>query len=109
MVLTWNQCAIYANEESIWIDTLSKDPRSWIANNNLGNIYLLRGEVARAIPFYEESLKVKADHPEAHMNLGLALQRLGNMTGARDHISTALTLNPDLLTRRPKTATSPRP
>ena len=33
--LTWNQGPVYKNELSLWKDTIKKNPKAWIAHNNL--------------------------------------------------------------------------
>ncbi len=37
--LTYRQCFIYKDTESLWRDTLAKNPDSWMACNNLGIAY----------------------------------------------------------------------
>jgi len=37
-ILSWQQCYIYTNIETLWLDTLQKVPNSWIAHNEIGLI-----------------------------------------------------------------------
>jgi protein O-mannosyl-transferase len=35
--LTWRQCAMYADADTLWRTTLSANPRSWMAHNNIAS------------------------------------------------------------------------
>ena len=37
---SWKQCGIYRGLETLWLDTISQNPVSWMACNNLGQLYL---------------------------------------------------------------------
>ena len=55
---TWRQCHIYKDEETLWRDTIKKNPSSWLANNNLGAIFLLQNKLGDAINYFNEAMKV---------------------------------------------------
>jgi len=76
-VLSWKQCHVYKNAETIWRDTLKKNPYSWMAHNNLGIMLEGEGRADEAIEHYKEALQLKADHAEANNNLGSALLSQG--------------------------------
>lgn len=50
-----------------------------------------------AIPNYEKAIEFKFDFPEAHANLGIALCESGFYSRGIQHLSSALDLNPNLL------------
>lgn len=93
--LTWDQCGIYRDTETIWADTLRKNPDSWMANNNLGNIFAARGQSAAAILRFREALRVYPDYDKAHNNLGAVLLGQGRTEEAIRHLREALRINPD--------------
>jgi tetratricopeptide (TPR) repeat protein len=93
--LTWRQGHNYRDAETLWRDTLSKDPQSWLAHNNLGNALLQAGKAPEAIGRLEQALRIKADFPEAHNNLGNALVQLGKVQDAIGHYEQALRIRPD--------------
>jgi tetratricopeptide (TPR) repeat protein len=75
--LTWHQGKIYAGPETLWRDTLRKNPSSTLAHNNLGNILDRRGKYDEAIEHYRAALRSNPEFAEAHLNLGIALTDKG--------------------------------
>jgi protein O-mannosyl-transferase len=75
--LTWQQCGIYKDAETIWLDTLRKNPQSWMARNNLGVYYNRQGLHDKAAEEFREALRLKPDHAGALNNLGSVLAHEG--------------------------------
>jgi len=94
-VLTWRQAHIYKDLETLYQDTLAKNPASWMPHNNLGTILYHRGRVDAAIRHYQEALRLKPDSTDAHANLGLALASQGRVAEAAAHYHEALRIKPD--------------
>ena len=82
---TWTRAGVYATSESLWRDTLAKNPNAWVAHNNLALIFLARGELPEAVAQYQLALQIKPDYADAHNNWGIALQQAGNMEEAKKH------------------------
>ena len=95
-VLTWRQCGMYADGETLWRTTLARNPICWSAHNNLGNALAAQGKFQAALPHYEMALQLKPDCPEAHDNLGSALMTQGKLPAAIQHFKTALQIKPNL-------------
>jgi len=76
-VLTWRQCGMYSNLETLWRTTIARNPGSYLAENNLANILFRAGQVDKAIVHYQKSLAILPDYAEANYNLGVALLRKG--------------------------------
>ncbi|MGO9244614.1 MAG: tetratricopeptide repeat protein, partial [Verrucomicrobiia bacterium] len=94
-VSTWRQARVYQDLKTLWGDTLMKNPRCWMAHNNLGTVFWQEGKVREAIPLYEQALRIKPDYAEAHYNLGLALSQLGRVQEASEQYEQALRINSD--------------
>ena len=93
-VLSWGQAKIYRDIDTLWEDTLAKNPKAWMAHNNLGHRLYFRGRLDEAIGHFEEALAVKDELPETHNNLGKALEARGRVDEAVAHFETALEINP---------------
>ncbi len=72
-ILTYNHAKIYASEAKLWSDTIKKNPKAWMAYNNLGRILYSQGEIEESIRLFTESLRMNPNHAETHNNYGLAL------------------------------------
>jgi tetratricopeptide (TPR) repeat protein len=94
-VFTWRQAHGYRNLETLWRDTLTKNPNAWLAHNNLSIILLQEGRIEDAIGHYEQALRLKPDYAEAHYNLGLALWQAGRAREAIAQYEQALRFKPD--------------
>ena len=98
-VLTWRQGHIYHDAETLWRDTLTKNPNAWLAHNNLGLVLEELGRRDEAVGHWQEALRLKPDYVEAHNNLGVVLLQAGRTREAIDHWREALRIEP----RSPRT------
>src|SRR5208283_5092379 len=94
-LLTWRQAGIYRNLETLWRDTLAKNPDCWMAHYNLGIALLNQGQTGEAISQYLEAIRLNPDFALAHNNLGAALARNGQIDEAISQYLEAIRLNPD--------------
>lgn len=93
--LTWMQCGVYKNLETLWSDTLRKNPRAGMAHVNLGNLLAQRGEIQKAHQHYKAALAVDPRDDYAHYNAGVAYYQQGNIDSAVLHYLEALRIRPD--------------
>jgi protein O-mannosyl-transferase len=57
-VLTWRQSGVYRNVETLWTDTLKKNPRSWMAHTNLGRLLVQQGKFDEAWAHYQAARNI---------------------------------------------------
>jgi protein O-mannosyl-transferase len=95
-VLTWRQSATYVDAETLYRDSLAKNPDSWMAHNQLGNVLVVTGRAAEAIPEYEAAIRLRPDVAEPHLSHGVALFRSdpSQISTAIAEFETALRINP---------------
>ncbi len=93
-ILTWRQCAMYTDAETLYRTTIDRNPQCWMAYNNLGVILSDRGKTADAIECFEAALRIKPDHANAHYNLGNALEKIGRPDDALEQYRAALEVRP---------------
>jgi tetratricopeptide (TPR) repeat protein len=93
--LTWKQAGVYRDAETLWRDTLAKNPGCWLAHNNLGLLLEHRGEAFAAEEQYRQALQIYPDDVKAHINLGNALVRQGEAPEAIEQYQEALRIKPD--------------
>jgi tetratricopeptide (TPR) repeat protein len=93
-VLTWNRAAVYSDAETLWRDTLAKNPGAWMAHNNLGLLLAGRGRADEAMAEYRAALVVKPDDDFAYNNLGNAYASAGDMKNAEASFAAALEIAP---------------
>jgi protein O-mannosyl-transferase len=92
-ILSWKQCGIYQGLETLWLDTIAKNPTSWMAFNNLGQLYIKENRVTSAIPLLERAIDLNPREGSALRNLGVAFSRLGRKEDAVQQYRKALVVD----------------
>ena len=92
---SWQRTRVFKTEAALWTDTLAKNPHSWAAHNNLGNVFIQKGQVDDAVVQYQKTLQINPNYPEAYSNLGVALSRKGRVDDAVAQHQKALAINPN--------------
>jgi tetratricopeptide (TPR) repeat protein len=91
---SWQRCWAYQSQETLWADTLARNPTGWVAYNNLGFALQKKGRPDEAIPQYQKVLEIDPVNAEARNNLGLALFQEGQVDESIDQYRKALEINP---------------
>jgi tetratricopeptide (TPR) repeat protein len=96
-VLIWRQCRMYRDIETLYRESLARNPGSWLAHYNLGVLFAdMPGRLPDAIAEYQAALQIKPDFAEAHVSLGNSLSQIpGRLPDAIAEYQMALRINPD--------------
>ena len=94
-VSSWHRTWVYEDDETLWVDTLTKNPNSWAAHNDLGMVFSQNGQVDRAIIEYQKACEINPYDAEAHNNLASAFFQKGQVDEAIAQLEQALKINPN--------------
>jgi tetratricopeptide (TPR) repeat protein len=92
--LSWTRARAFESMESICLDTLRQNPASWLANNNLGDVYMKRGDLERAISHFDTAVASAPTYIETHLNLAIAEMNRGRFDDAMRHARRAIEVRP---------------
>ena len=93
-VLTFERARIFSTEETLFRDTLARNPSAWGVQNDLGTLLAARGDQAKAVELFKASLNTNPDYPDAHVNLGRILLDQGHADDAQKQFIAALKTQP---------------
>jgi tetratricopeptide (TPR) repeat protein len=75
-VLTWQQCGMYHDMETLFQETIDRNPTCWVAHYNLGVLIAgTPGRMEEAIQHYREAARLKPTYVGAHYNLAHELAK----------------------------------
>ena len=93
--VTRARLAVWQTDETLWTDVLEKYPRAVVANQNMAQALLEKGDWPAAREHLNLALEEDPKNTEALYNLGTALARSGRPDEALPLLERALRLNPD--------------
>jgi len=92
---SWQRTWAYESQETLWTDTLAKNPISWLGHCNLGLALFQKGQVDDAIAQYEKAVEIYPNYVAAHYNLGNALLQKGQLDKALAQYEKAVEIDPN--------------
>jgi len=97
-ILTWQQAGIYRDQETLWHDTLAKNPNCWMAHDNLGDYLYDKGRNREAEEHYRKAIEVDSNNPYnviVQNNLGNTLAAQGRLDEAIEAYRQAIRSDPN--------------
>lgn len=95
-VQAYERTFVWQDSKTLWTDAIKTYPRSAVAHNNLGLVYLEEANRQLAIPEFIQAVQLRADFADPYVNLGLAYLDLKQLGEASAALSEALRINPKL-------------
>ena len=96
--LTWLACvqtSYWRDSETLFTHALRVTKNNDVAENNLGIVFLQKGQLAEAISLLQSAVDLRPDNSPAHENLAKALLQKGQVADALVHYRKLLELQPD--------------
>ncbi|MBX9790765.1 MAG: tetratricopeptide repeat protein [Pirellulales bacterium] len=87
--------AHWSRPAALYHHMLAINPRSYLAENALGNIAAEQGRFAHALAHYQHALKLDGSYVAAHVNAGVALTKLDRLDEATTAYRAALAIDPN--------------
>ncbi len=92
--LTFRRAQLYADELTLWGDTIEKNPGAWVAYNNRGLAYASAGNYRNATSDYNKAIELNPNYPQAYNNRGIAHGCQGDYDRAIADFDKAIQLTP---------------
>jgi Tfp pilus assembly protein PilF len=95
MTLTWRHSQVYDDGETLWRDTIRKNPSATIAHNNLGLILLNQRQLISAERSFYRAHRLEPRALEPYLNLAAVAEQHGNLDAATHWLNEAHEIRPD--------------
>jgi tetratricopeptide (TPR) repeat protein len=93
-VKTWTQGAIYADEMTLWTETLKSNPDSSLAHINIGLIMAEQGKYREALRHCDRAIEINPGRASFYSNRGIAHAGLGDFKQAITDYDRAIEIDP---------------
>ncbi|MEX2025960.1 MAG: tetratricopeptide repeat protein, partial [Pirellulaceae bacterium] len=94
-ILTWRQCLIYSDLETLWRDTLAKNPACKMAYINLGTWLRSEGQLPEAALAFAGAVKLRPSDPDGYIGLAMTHAALQDLDQAERILRETILLDPD--------------
>jgi len=94
-LLSWQRAWVFRDPDTLWTDTLAKNPNCWMAHNNFGLVLDQEGRIDEAIAHYHKAMEIRANGAEFYNNLGNALVHKGQIDEAIAQYQRTVEIDPN--------------
>ena len=91
--LTFRQAHAFETQETLWLDTLEKNPECFLCLTNYARDLLQAGRTDEAVAHLEKSLRIKPDAVPTLLNLARVEEERGQLEGAATRLKAALAVD----------------
>ncbi len=92
--ISFSRLPVWKSDLTLWSDVLEKYPKDSFAHYNLGFTWEQKGELAKAMLYYEKALEYDSFLAPAHHNLAKLWAQKGEISKALYHYELALKIDP---------------
>ncbi len=92
---TWKMGRLYKDPETLFLDTIAKNPNCWMANYNLGHSLQEDEAYTRAMKYYAEAFRIDPTNPDPLNNMGNIVLKAGKVEDAMAYFRKALAIRPN--------------
>ncbi len=93
--VAFQQTQVYRNLQTLYEHVVERNPESWVAQHNLGNVYRDLGRPEEAAACYRRALALRPNDSKALYNYATVLAQLGDLDKASAMIQSVLEIEPD--------------
>lgn len=90
--LTWQQNGVWRSAETLWTQAARVSPTSTFALSSMGNVFVAKGDMAKASEFFEQAVRLNPSNPGAVFNLGWVYEKRGMLPMATHYYRTFLSM-----------------
>jgi protein O-mannosyl-transferase len=96
-VLSWRQSRMYADNETLYLTTIERNPQCWIAYDNWGFLLIGRGQFDEGVAYCRKAQEINPGAAEPYNHLGLAAARRGRYDEAIACFEQSVAIRPDFI------------
>jgi tetratricopeptide (TPR) repeat protein len=93
--LTWRQVGAYQSLETLWRETVAKNPGSWMAQASYAAVLMEKKQLDAAMTHLRAAEKIDANNAEIQNNIGLIVLQTNGPEEALPYFRRALEIEPD--------------
>ena len=86
----------WKNQDNLWLAAERTSPNSQQNNNNLGDLYARRGDLVKAVYYFQKAVEINPRYADAYHNLGNVNRNMGKTEEAIKSYEKALEINPNI-------------
>lgn len=89
------ECEKYQDRESLWVDTIQKNPECQMAIVNLGLEWQAEGRIEESRVLFRKAIELQPEEPTARVNYALLEYYSGNVSLAVSQLEAVLKMDPE--------------
>lgn len=93
-LMTISRNTVWKDEVTLYSDTMKKTPEASLIGNDLGILYMEKGQDEKALELFNKAIVFNPSFSEVYYNRSIVLMRKGQMDEALTDLNKAIALNP---------------